>query len=75
LHHSRLITALKKRRNKNDKFRDLYGYSWDYLIVFKVYDENEAITEIQREYNMKYVLGQLSKGGLEIRLFYGVQVI
>jgi hypothetical protein len=70
----RLINALEKRRNTKDTFREKNGYSWDYVIAFKVYEADEPVSALQREFSMKYILGQLSAGGLEIRLFYSINV-
>lgn len=69
----RVIKALKRRRNNRDPFRELYGYSWDYVIVFKVYEEEDAISDLQVEYSMRKVMGKLGRGGLETRLFYSLQ--
>jgi hypothetical protein len=69
---TRIRHALKKRRYGVDQFRAENGYSWDYCFAFKVYDDNEAINDYQSMYSMKYVLTQLSTGGLEFRLFYNV---
>lgn len=69
----RIRHALKKRRHGIDQFRAENGYSWDYCIAFKVYDDNEAISDIQSMYSMKHILTQLSNGGLEFRLFYNVK--
>ncbi len=70
----RIAQALLRRRNHKDTFRDTYGYSWDAMIVFKVYDEGDLISTEQIEYNMKYILNQLACGGLEVRLFYSTMV-
>ena len=70
----RVADAIKKRRNKKDQFRKLNGYSWDYVIVFKVYHEDDILSQSQRKFGMKNVLGRLSAGGMETRLFYSVQV-
>lgn len=69
-----MVDALKKRRNKSDKFREVNGYSWDYMIVFQVYDEIDNLTVVQCDFSMKNILQKLSIGGLQIRLFYSIQV-
>lgn len=43
-------------------------------MAFRVYDEDEAVSEYQREYSLSYVLDRLTEGGLEVRLFYSLQV-
>jgi hypothetical protein len=70
----RLVTALKRRRNTKDTFRMEHGYSWDYVIVFKVYGEDEPVSDKQCMYSMRHVLQRLAEGGMEVRLFYSLQV-
>jgi hypothetical protein len=49
--NERIIIALKQRRKQaNDSFREKYGYSWDYMLAFKVYGQNEPISEVQAQY-------------------------
>lgn len=69
----RIKKALAMRRRKEDKFRNDNGYSWDYVMVFKVYRQDEEISDHQRHCSMKKVLAKLAKGGLETRLFYSCQ--
>jgi hypothetical protein len=69
----RVLRALKRRRNSKDTFRSDFGYSWDYFMVFKVYDEDDVVTDLQREFSFQYILDRLTAGGLEIRLFYSLQ--
>jgi len=33
---ARVTKALLKRRNTKDDFRDVNGYSWDFVMAFKV---------------------------------------
>jgi len=66
----RIRAALQKRRNKNDKFRLVNGYSWDYVMAFNIYDDEQSITSEQRTWNLKRIMAQLASGGLQIRLFY-----
>eukprot|EP01038_Epipyxis_sp_PR26KG_P011021 gene11021-14802_t len=68
----RLANAIKKRRNYKDNFREVNGFSWDYFITFKVYDEFEGISEVQAKYGMRTILTRLAAAGLETRLFYSV---
>ena len=70
----RVLAALKMRRKTSDTFRNDNGYSWDYLIAFRVYDEEDCVSDLQMKYNMQYVLNQLLAGGLEFRLFYSLNV-
>lgn len=69
---NRLIYAIKRRRNTGDTFREDNGYSWDYVMVFRVYDEDDHVTDKQIKYNMRHILHQLGAGGLETRLFYSM---
>jgi hypothetical protein len=69
----RIIKAIKRRRNTSDSFRKVYGYSWDYFIAFRVFDEEDPISEVQKAFSFRHVLNQLTAGGCEIRLFYSLQ--
>lgn len=44
-------------------------------MVFKVYDEDDVVSDFQRDYSFQYILDRLTAGGLEVRLFYSLQVI
>lgn len=70
---SRIDKAIEKRRNFNDDFRSVNGYSWDYVMVFKIYKEMEHLTEEQVKFSVKKILTQLTDGGLELRLFYSYE--
>lgn len=70
----RIEAALDKRKAYHDPFRGKYGYSWDYVMVFKVYNHDEAQTPFQQKYSLKMVLNRLADAGLETKLFYSVQV-
>lgn len=67
---ARVVKALQNRRNTDDNFRISHGYSWDHVMAFHIYDEEEPITAEQRTYNLKRILAQLDSGRLEFRLFY-----
>jgi hypothetical protein len=71
----RVLRAVKRRRIKNDSFREDNGFSWDYFMAFKIYEEDEEVTDYQREYSLHYILDRLTAGGLEVRLFYSMQVL
>ena len=70
----RIKKALSLRRSKTDEFRSQNGYGWDYVLVFKVYDEDEVSTSMQRKFSMKLILGQLGQANLETRLHYSLLV-
>eukprot|EP01039_Chlorochromonas_danica_P012379 gene12379-14143_t len=69
----RVLRAVRRRRNTKDNFRKDNGYSWDYFMAFKVYDEDETVSDYQREFSLTYILDRLTAGGLEVRLFYSLQ--
>lgn len=70
----RITKALEKRKAYNDPFRKDNGYSWDYVLVFKVYQATDKLTKVQEEKSFKFVLNKLAEAGLETKLFYSVQV-
>jgi hypothetical protein len=45
----RILVAFKSRRKniKDDTFRQTNGYSWDLLIVFRIYTNDIVLTEAQ----------------------------
>ena len=45
----RILVALKSRKNnlRDDTFRQANGYSWDFIIVFRIYTHNKVLTEAQ----------------------------
>ena len=45
----RILVAFKSRRKniKDDTFRQTNGYSWDLLIVFRIYTNDKVLTEAQ----------------------------
>ena len=50
-----------------------YGYSYDWVFVFKVRDEWDELDEVQKEFSMKRVIGALVQAGLDTAQFYSVQ--
>jgi hypothetical protein len=67
--------ALKKRSSLNDNFRNLNGYSWDYVLVFKVFKKDERMNAQQKIHSFKKVLSALADGGIETKVFYSSKVI
>ena len=63
----------KRKKISPDPFREENGYSWDYVMIFNVYDDDKPLTYDQIKYNLKHILSELAAGGLEMRLFYSVQ--
>lgn len=60
---------------KQDEFLKEYGYSWDYVFVFNVYDEDEkmGMTEIQRKLTLKNIIDRISYAEMETKCFYSVR--
>jgi hypothetical protein len=60
---------------KEDLFLKEFGYSWDYVFVFVIYDEDEKdeMTQIQRDFTFKAVIDRVQGAGMETKCFYSVQ--
>lgn len=60
---------------KEDTFLKEHGYTWDYVFVFNVFDEDdkERMTELQREFTMKNVIDRVTAAGVETTCFYSCQ--
>lgn len=69
----RITKALQKRKDVKDTFRNTYGYSWDYVMVFKVHEADKKLTKIQNEKSVKYIINALAESGLQTKMFYSVQ--
>lgn len=69
----RIDKALEARKAVKDPFRNTYGYSWDYCMVFDIHDAEDKLSAVQEKYNLKYIIDQLAEGGLQTKLFYSVQ--
>jgi len=63
----------QERKMTNDPFRARNGYNWDWVIVFKVYEEAQKLNDYQKDHSMRWVLTRLAQGGLQSRLFYSIQ--
>mmetsp|Transcript_20422 Transcript_20422/g.69393 ORF Transcript_20422/g.69393 Transcript_20422/m.69393 type:complete len:748 (+) Transcript_20422:84-2327(+) len=61
------------RKKSRDAFRVQNGYSWDWVVVFKVLEEDEKTKPFQREHSVKWILSKFAQGGLQMRMFYSVQ--
>lgn len=81
--NDRIATALEERKKVKDKFRAENGYSWDYVMVFKVWKKSETKTSLQflntekqkkqKKYSLKNVVDLLSSASLQTKLFYSSQ--
>lgn len=60
---------------KVDEFLRKYGYSYDYIFVFKVYAENELryLNEMQQTFTMKNILDRCQAALIETKCFYSCQ--
>lgn len=70
---ARITKALELRKQVKDPFRNTYGYSWDYIMVFKILPVRNRMSERQQNQSMKYVINRLADAGLQNKLFYSVQ--
>mmetsp|Transcript_16737 Transcript_16737/g.28381 ORF Transcript_16737/g.28381 Transcript_16737/m.28381 type:complete len:742 (+) Transcript_16737:144-2369(+) len=70
---NRIKAAMAKRKLVKDPFRNTYGYSWDYVMVFKVTPFKTKMNDKQKESSIKFIIGRMTDAGLENRLFYSVQ--
>ena len=75
LRHAANVRKKPVRLMKEDNFFKTYGYNWDYVFVFDVYDEEEksVMNSAQKEYTMKNVIDRIDSSGMETACFYSVQ--
>ncbi|CAK4765676.1 unnamed protein product [Aphanomyces euteiches] len=65
------IQAIKLQINEpKDPFEVKHGYNYDYVFVFKVHDETEELTQIQKDLSMRTILQRLANAGLETKMYY-----
>ena len=62
-------TDLKRPRKltkATDEFYKVNGYTYDYVMVFKIYDEDykKKMNEFQKKYSMKSVVDRIQFAGL-----------
>jgi hypothetical protein len=69
----RITKAMEKRKLVKDPFRTNNGYSWDYVMVFKVHVSEAHLSKVQKEKNLKFIIQRLSDAGLQTKLFFSVQ--
>jgi hypothetical protein len=65
----------RKIPKQTDTFYKENGYTYDYVMVFKVYDESEKedLNDYQRKYSMKNVVDRIQYAGMESKSFYSCQ--
>ncbi|TMW59472.1 hypothetical protein Poli38472_004541 [Pythium oligandrum] len=64
------LEAKDVRLQLDEAFERDNGYSYDYVLVFKVHDENAELTPEQKENSMRTILQRLARGGIETKMFY-----
>lgn len=69
----RIDAAMKLRKRVKDPFRNTYGYSWDYCMVFSITPSKTKLKPVQEKNSLKMIIGRLTDAGLQIKLFYSVQ--
>eukprot|EP01038_Epipyxis_sp_PR26KG_P011020 gene11020-14800_t len=70
---ARVDKALEKRKLVTDPFRTINGYSWDYVMVFKVTKAGQKLTEDQKKFSLKFIIDRLADAGLQTKLYFSVQ--
>jgi len=63
----------RKREGLPDDFFLKFGYSYDWVFVFKVRNEWDELDDYQKEFSMKRIINSLVTAGLETSQFYSVQ--
>ena len=60
---------------KEDDFLKDYGYTWDYVFVFNVYDEDDKgkMTQLQKDWTMKTIIDKITQTKIETKCFYSCQ--
>ncbi|GLE09916.1 hypothetical protein PINS_up021855 [Pythium insidiosum] len=56
------LEAKDVRLQLDEQFEKDNGYSYDYVFVFKVHDENAELTQLQKEFSMRTILQRLARG-------------
>lgn len=69
----RIEKAMKLRSELADDFRKINGYSWDYVIVYKVREPMEKLSKYQKDFTLKVIQDRLGAAGLECKLFFSAQ--
>ncbi len=71
---ARKSTVVKPKPRK-DEFIKEYGYTYDYVFVFKVYEEDEIqfLNDYQNKFTMKSIIDRCQCGKIETKCFYSCQ--
>lgn len=72
---ARLTTKKDNLMPKTDDFSIKYGYTYDYVFVFKVYleDEINTLNPFQLKYTMKNLIDRCQLAQIEAKCFYSCQ--
>ena len=63
--------SAERRRRKHDEFRALNGHSWDYVLVFKVFDADDNLTPFQKKFeSCVWFVERITQAGLETKMFF-----
>ncbi len=65
----------KKIKDADPEFHKKHGYTWDWVLVFKVAEADDIPTLYQRKHSARTVVSRLTEAGLETLLFYSVQQV
>lgn len=59
--------------NEDDDFYKKYGYTYEYVFVFPVFDESEKADDKERQFSVNNVYQRLKNAQLDVRCFYSCQ--
>lgn len=71
---ARIDHAMQMRKDVKDPFRSRNGYSWDFCVVFKIFNEDEVVnSDDPKRMSLKTILNKFADAGLETKMFFSVQ--
>ena len=59
--------------NEDDDFYKKYGYTYEYVFVFPVYDEDEILEDDKMQFSVNNVYQRLKDAQLDVKCFYSCQ--
>ncbi len=59
--------------NEDDDFYKKYGYTYEYVFVFPVYDEDEILEDDKMLFSVNHVYQRLKDAQLDVKCFYSCQ--
>ena len=69
--HKQMIPKWKRRQG--DQFRLKNGHSWDYVLVFRVFDADDELTRFQKKFSVRKVVEKITQAGCETKMFFSMQ--